>query len=75
MIKEIEFGKVYLSQSGLRFKAIEAINYGLDCTEPYILYQNLDPTYDSPIGKKWFLEESIFLKTFTYSPEEDYTLC
>ena len=63
-IRELEVGSVYRSRSNKRFRVLSFSQYGLDCSVRFILYTNLDPTFDSPPGKLWTIEESIFLKMF-----------
>jgi len=63
-IREVVVDHIYYSASGIPFKVIARGHYGLNCTVPMIAYCNLIKTKDAKSNSLWFLEESIFLKTF-----------
>lgn len=64
-IAEIEIDQVYYSpNSKIPMKVEGRYWYGNNCEISFIAYTNLEPTYDKPIGHKWMLEESSFIKTF-----------
>lgn len=50
--------------SGVHFRVTGSCKYALNCEVAMVTYVNIDPTYDSPIGTSWVLEESIFRKRF-----------
>lgn len=64
MIREVVVGEVYLSRSGNRFIVKGFSRYGLNCSVPFVHYENLDPTFDREGGCSWVIEESLFLKMF-----------
>lgn len=62
MIREVETGKIYKSGHGIRFKVLDKmVHYGLDCSNIMVYYKNLDET-GHPVGTRWILEESLFIK-------------
>lgn len=65
MLFEVEKDHEYLSPSGLRFKVLHRGKHGQDCSWPMVVYTNLEPTHDSPIGEVWVIAESLFLKQFS----------
>ena len=64
MIEEIEVDREYLSPSGLLFKVLHIGKHAQDCSIPMVVFTNLVPTHDRPIGEIWVIEESLFLKTY-----------
>lgn len=69
MIYEIQPRRVYLSQSGMPLLVKEIARHGQDCSDPYVIFVNLQATPDSPPGITWVLPESIFLSRFREQPE------
>ena len=65
MIYEIEQHKIYRSKSGYRCKVLHIGQHGQDCSISMIVYTNLEETFDSPIGKIWVMEESLFMTRFS----------
>lgn len=61
MIQEVNESQEYISRSGYRFKVLHKAKHAQDCSIPMIVYTNLEPTFDAPIGKVWVVSESIFL--------------
>lgn len=64
LILEVETNKTYLSPSGIKFKVLHKAMHGQACNLPMIVYQNVEPTHDKPVGCVWTIEESLFLKLF-----------
>ena len=64
MIYEIEINNEYLSPSGLLFKVLHLAKHAQDCSIPMVVFTNLVPTHDRPIGEIWVMEERLFLKTY-----------
>lgn len=58
--EELAVNKRCLSPSGILFGS-----HGQDCSIGMVVYTNLEPTYDYPIGKIWVISESLFIKQFT----------
>lgn len=52
MLLEVEERQTYISGSGYRCKVLSKAQHGQDCSVSMIVYTNLDPTFDSPVGKK-----------------------
>lgn len=69
MIYEIQPRRVYLSQSGMPLLVKEIARHGQDCSDPYVVFVNLQATPDAPAGLTWVLPESIFLRRFTEQQE------
>ncbi|MOA23365.1 hypothetical protein D3C78_1439800 [compost metagenome] len=65
MLLEVEKDSEYLSPSGLRFKVLYLAKHGQDCSWPMVVYTNLEPTHDRPVGEIWTIAESLFLKQFS----------
>ena len=64
MIYEIEINNEYLSPSGLLFKVLHLGKHAQDCSVPMVVFTNLVPTHDRPIGEIWVMEESLFMETY-----------
>jgi hypothetical protein len=63
-ILEAKIGSVYHSRSKIPCKILDVCQHGQDCSIRMIYYTNLTPTFDSPAGKRWVMEESLFLSIF-----------
>lgn len=72
MIRELENGKRYLSYSGRPFQVTGVMQYALNCSVRAVRYINLLPTDDAAANTEWYLEESVFLRTFRYDDTETY---
>jgi hypothetical protein len=64
LILEVETDKTYLSPSGIKFIVLHKAMHGQACNLPMVVYQNIEPTHDKPVGCVWTMEESLFLKLF-----------
>ncbi len=80
-IFEVQERRTYLSRSGIKFAVLHKAKHGQNCTLPVVVYTNLEPTSDRPVGEIWTMEESLFMKLFREDPEakdkrveEDYDL-
>jgi len=67
-IVEADVGSVYYSASGIPCQVLDKCQHGQDCSVSMIYYTNLAPTFDSPAGKRWVLEERLFLARFNEEP-------
>lgn len=65
MLTLVEKDKTYISPSGIPFKVLSLARHAQDCSWSMIVYMNLEPTKDAPIGTVWTIAESIFLRTFS----------
>ena len=65
MLEFITIGEKYCSSSGWVFEVIDIVRHAQDCSITMVVYIALEPTFDSPEGSRWVLEESLFLKRFT----------
>lgn len=65
MLETIEENETYMSPSGLKFKVLHLARHAQDCSWPMVVYTNLVPTKDAPVGTIWTIAESIFLRTFS----------
>ena len=80
-IFEVQENTTYLSRSGIKFAVLYKAKHGQDCTLPIVVYTNLEPTSDRPVGEIWTMEETLFMKLFRTDPaakekrvEEDFEL-
>lgn len=64
-IYEVQEGVTYISRNGYRCQVLMLAQHAQDCSVGMVVYVNLDPTFDSPVGRKWVMTESLFLKRFT----------
>jgi len=65
MLESVEEEREYRSPTGILFKVLHLGQHGQDCSWPMVVYTNLEPTRDAPIGKIWVIAESLFLKQFS----------
>lgn len=65
MLESVSIGVKYRSAGGWLFEVLDIVRHAQDCSIAMVVYIALEPTFDSPAGSKWVLEESIFLKRFT----------
>jgi hypothetical protein len=65
MLESIEEQKVYKSPTGKPFRVLYLARHAQDCGWPMVVYTNLGPTEDAPMGTVWTIAESIFLRTFS----------
>ena len=63
--EELAVNKKCLSPSGILFEILHLAAHGQDCSQAMVVYSNLEPTYDYPVGKIWVIAESLFIKQFT----------
>ena len=57
-------GSNYLSPSGIKFKLLHKAKHGQDCSLAMIVYTNIEPTHDRPVGEIWVITESLFIRLF-----------
>ena len=57
-------GSNYLSPSGIKFKLLHKAKHGQDCSLAMIVYTNIEPTHDRPVGEIWVIAESLFIRLF-----------
>lgn len=63
-IYEVEEGVTYFSRNGYPCKVLMLAQHAQDCSIGMVVYTNLEPTFDSPAGKKWIMTESLFMTRF-----------
>lgn len=64
-IVEAVVGEVYHSRSKIPCQVLDICQHGQDCSVSMVYYTNLAPTFDSPAGKRWVMEEQLFLSIFS----------
>lgn len=69
MLESITIGAKYRSSGGWAFEVLDIVRHAQDCSIAMVVYVALEPTFDSPEGSRWVLEESLFLKRFTEHEE------
>lgn len=66
---DLAVGQVHYSQnSKTPFKIVKLSKHGQDCSIRMVTYQALKPTWDSPAGTEFTVEESHYLRTFLEGP-------
>ena len=50
MLSEVIVGNNYISKSGKVFGVMAIARHGQNCSEPMVVYINMEPTSDAPIG-------------------------
>ena len=67
---DLEIGQVHYSKNSLTpFKLTNLSKHGQDCSIRMVTYQALKPTWDSPSGTEFTVEENHYRKTLLAGPE------